>query len=171
MPLRTPVTILLRVISKVAFAEGTFLLVQRLPLRGNHHFDSFPINLLKLLCVSITCVRAGYFAGLLQNLVGLIDLVGSIALGDAASKSKDILGRIYEYFLGQFAAAEGKKGGQFYTPDQHCEAAGGNVRAIRFLLFLFLRIYPCSLFAKSSSPTLINTSLLGLPSLSSPLIS
>lgn len=46
----------------------------------------------------------------------LIDLVGTIGLGDKESRSKDILGRVYEYFLGQFAAAEGKKGGQFYTP-------------------------------------------------------
>jgi type I restriction enzyme M protein len=46
----------------------------------------------------------------------LIDLVGSIGLGDKESRSKDILGRVYEYFLGQFADAEGKKGGQFYTP-------------------------------------------------------
>jgi type I restriction enzyme M protein len=45
----------------------------------------------------------------------LIDLVGTIGLGDRVSRSKDILGRVYEYFLGQFAAAEGKKGGQFYT--------------------------------------------------------
>jgi type I restriction enzyme M protein len=47
---------------------------------------------------------------------GLVDLVGNIALGDEAAKSKDILGRVYEYFLGEFANAEGKKGGQFYTP-------------------------------------------------------
>ena len=47
---------------------------------------------------------------------GLIDLIGNIALGDEAAKAKDILGRVYEYFLGEFAAAEGKKGGQFYTP-------------------------------------------------------
>ncbi len=45
----------------------------------------------------------------------LIDLVSKIGLGDKESRSKDILGRVYEYFLGQFAAAEGKKGGQFYT--------------------------------------------------------
>lgn len=51
-----------------------------------------------------------------QSLGGLIDLIGTIALGDSASKSKDVLGRVYEYFLGQFALAEGKKGGQFYTP-------------------------------------------------------
>ncbi len=46
----------------------------------------------------------------------LIDLVTNIALGDADSRSKDILGRVYEYFLSQFASAEGKQGGQFYTP-------------------------------------------------------
>ena len=47
---------------------------------------------------------------------GLIDLIGNIALGDAAAKSKDLLGRVYEYFLGEFANAEGKNAGQFYTP-------------------------------------------------------
>jgi type I restriction enzyme M protein len=46
----------------------------------------------------------------------LINLVGTIGLGDEANRSKDILGRVYEYFLSQFASAEGKKGGQFYTP-------------------------------------------------------
>lgn len=46
----------------------------------------------------------------------LIDLIGTIGLGDKESRSKDILGRVYEYFLGQFADTEGKKGGQFYTP-------------------------------------------------------
>jgi type I restriction enzyme M protein len=51
-----------------------------------------------------------------QRLGELIDLVGTIGLGDRESRSKDILGRVYEYFLGQFADAEGKKGGQFYTP-------------------------------------------------------
>src|SRR3989339_1346719 len=51
-----------------------------------------------------------------QRLGELIDLIGTIGLGDKESKKKDILGRVYEYFLGQFADAEGKKGGQFYTP-------------------------------------------------------
>jgi len=50
------------------------------------------------------------------NLGGLIDIIGTIALGTEEAKSKDTLGRVYEYFLGQFALAEGKKGGQFYTP-------------------------------------------------------
>lgn len=52
-----------------------------------------------------------------QTLGGLIDTIGTIALGDQASKTQDVLGRVYEYFLGQFALAEGQKGGQFYTPE------------------------------------------------------
>ena len=52
-----------------------------------------------------------------KNRLGeLIDLIGTIGMGDKESRSKDILGRVYEYFLSQFASAEGKKGGQFYTP-------------------------------------------------------
>jgi len=51
-----------------------------------------------------------------ERLGQLIDLVGNIGLGDKENRSKDILGRVYEYFLSQFASAEGKKGGQFYTP-------------------------------------------------------
>lgn len=50
------------------------------------------------------------------NLGGLIDLIGNIALGDAKARSADVLGHVFEYFLGEFALAEGKKGGQFYTP-------------------------------------------------------
>ncbi len=46
----------------------------------------------------------------------LIDLISDIALKAENENSKDLLGRVYEYFLGEFASAEGKKGGQFYTP-------------------------------------------------------
>ena len=46
----------------------------------------------------------------------LIDLIGNIALGDAKARSADVLGHVFEYFLGEFALSEGKKGGQFYTP-------------------------------------------------------
>ena len=46
----------------------------------------------------------------------LIDLISNIKVGDEASRAKDVLGRVYEYFLSQFAGAEGKKGGEFYTP-------------------------------------------------------
>ena len=52
-----------------------------------------------------------------KRLLGeLIDIIAKIGLGDEMSKSKDILGRVYEYFLAKFAAAEGKGGGEFYTP-------------------------------------------------------
>ncbi|GIW33854.1 class I SAM-dependent DNA methyltransferase [Meiothermus sp.] len=46
----------------------------------------------------------------------LIDLISNIKVGDAEARAKDVLGRVYEYFLSQFASAEGKKGGEFYTP-------------------------------------------------------
>ncbi|MCY4368467.1 MAG: class I SAM-dependent DNA methyltransferase [bacterium] len=51
-----------------------------------------------------------------RRLGDLIDLVGNIRVGDAESRSKDVLGRVYEYFLSRFADAEGKRGGEFYTP-------------------------------------------------------
>src|SRR5574340_363506 len=51
-----------------------------------------------------------------QRLGKLIDMISNIRVGDEASRAKDVLGRVYEYFLSQFASAEGKKGGEFYTP-------------------------------------------------------
>jgi type I restriction enzyme M protein len=51
-----------------------------------------------------------------QRLGQLIDMISNIRIGDAESRAKDVLGRVYEYFLSQFASAEGKKGGEFYTP-------------------------------------------------------
>ncbi|NJL27819.1 MAG: type I restriction-modification system subunit M [Thermoanaerobaculia bacterium] len=53
-----------------------------------------------------------------QRLGQLINLVSEIGLGSPADRAKDVLGRVYEYFLSQFASAEGKKGGQFYTPSR-----------------------------------------------------
>jgi type I restriction enzyme M protein len=50
------------------------------------------------------------------NLGSLIDLMSNIALGEAQQRSADLLGHVFEYFLGEFALQEGKKGGQFYTP-------------------------------------------------------
>jgi type I restriction enzyme M protein len=50
------------------------------------------------------------------RLAGVINLIGTITLGDKAGRSKDMLGRVYEYFLARFASAEGKLGGEFYTP-------------------------------------------------------
>jgi type I restriction enzyme M protein len=82
----------------------------------------------------------------------LIDLIGSIELGNAESRDKDVLGRVYEYFLGKFAASEGKGGGEFYTPqcivrllvemlepyhgrvyDPCCGSGGMFVQATRFM--------------------------------------
>ena len=51
-----------------------------------------------------------------NKLADLLDLIATIPFVHDSLKAKDILGHVYEYFLGQFAAAEGKKGGQFYTP-------------------------------------------------------
>jgi type I restriction enzyme M protein len=51
-----------------------------------------------------------------QRLGELVDLLSAIGLGDAYSRSQDVLGRVYEYFLGRFASAEGKGSGEFYTP-------------------------------------------------------
>jgi type I restriction enzyme M protein len=49
-----------------------------------------------------------------QRLGQLIDMISNIKVGDEASRAKDVLGRVYEYFLSQFASAAGKKGGKFY---------------------------------------------------------
>jgi type I restriction enzyme M protein len=53
-----------------------------------------------------------------QRLGQIINLVSDIALGSAVDRAKDTLGRVYEYFLARFASAEGKSGGQFYTPSR-----------------------------------------------------
>lgn len=53
-----------------------------------------------------------------RRLGDLINLISDIDVGDRESRSKDVLGRVYEYFLSMFASAEGKRGGEFYTP--HC---------------------------------------------------
>ncbi len=83
-----------------------------------------------------------------QRLGQLIDMIGTIRVGDAEARSKDALGRVYEYFLSQFASAEGRRGGEFYTP-----------RSVVRLLFEMLKPYrgrvcdPCcgssGLFVKS----------------------
>ena len=51
-----------------------------------------------------------------QRLGQLIDLISNVRVGDEDARSRDVLGRVYEYFLSRFASAEGKKGGEFYTP-------------------------------------------------------
>lgn len=52
-----------------------------------------------------------------QRLGELVDLIGNVGFNSSQEASKDLLGRVYEYFLGMFADAEGKRGGQFYTPE------------------------------------------------------
>src|SRR5438552_1641538 len=107
-----------------------------------------------------------------QRLGELIDLTADIGLGDAENRSKDILGRVYEYFLGQFASAEGKKGGEFYTPrcivkllvemiepykgrvyDPCCGSSGMFVQSEEFIREHGGRIGDISIFGQESNPT------------------
>src|SRR5438128_3374642 len=107
-----------------------------------------------------------------QRLGQLIDLISNIKVGDAESRSKDILGRAYGYFLGQFASAEGKKGGEFYTPrcvvrllvemiepfkgrvyDPCCGSSGMFVQSEEFIREHGGRIGDISIFGQESNPT------------------
>lgn len=102
----------------------------------------------------------------------LIDLVGNIALGDAKSRSADVLGHVFEYFLGEFALAEGKKGGQFYTPrsvvellvemlepykgrvyDPCCGSGGMFVQSEKFVTDHQGRINDISIYGQESNQT------------------
>jgi len=102
----------------------------------------------------------------------LIDIIGNIGLGDEASRSKDILGRTYEYFLGRFAAAEGKGGGEFYTPqcvvqllvrmiepykgrvfDPCCGSGGMFVQSERFVENHGGRLGDIAVYGQESNPT------------------
>jgi len=60
----------------------------------------------------------------------LIDLLSNIGLGEEANRAKDVLGRVYEYFLGQFAGAEGKRGGEFSHAPLGGARAGGDARTL-----------------------------------------
>jgi type I restriction enzyme M protein len=107
-----------------------------------------------------------------QRLGELIDLIANIGLGDAENRSKDILGRVYEYFLGQFASAEGKKGGQFYTPrcvvqllvemlapykgrifDPCCGSGGMFVQSEKFVKIHGGHIGDIAIYGQESNPT------------------
>jgi type I restriction enzyme M protein len=102
----------------------------------------------------------------------LVDLISSIELGDKESKQKDLLGRVYEYFLGKFASAEGKLGGQFYTPgcivkllvemieplkgriyDPACGSGGMFVQSIKFLDAHGGKKGQLSIYGQESNPT------------------
>ena len=107
-----------------------------------------------------------------QRLGELIDLIGTIGLGDAENRSKDILGRVYEYFLAKFASAEGKLGGEFYTPqsvvkvlaemiepykgrvyDPCCGSGGMFVQSEKFVLAHGGKLNDLSIFGQESNPT------------------
>lgn len=107
-----------------------------------------------------------------QRLGELIDLIGTIGLGTKEHRSKDILGRVYEYFLSQFATAEGKKGGQFYTPrcvvqvlvemlapykgrvyDPCCGSGGMFVQSEKFIEEHGGRVGDISVYGQESNPT------------------
>ncbi|QXC62345.1 type I restriction-modification system subunit M N-terminal domain-containing protein [Aquihabitans sp. G128] len=67
-----------------------------------------------------------------KRLLGeLVDLIGSIGFTEVDHGSDDVLGRVYEYFLGRFAAAEGRNAGEFYTPPIHRPAPCGDDRALQ----------------------------------------
>lgn len=87
-----------------------------------------------------------------RRLGEVIDLIATIGLGDKESRQRDVLGRVYEYFLGKFAEKEGKGGGEFYTPssvvnllvemlepykgrvfDPCCGSGGMFVQALKFI--------------------------------------
>ena len=107
-----------------------------------------------------------------QRLGELIDLIGNVGLGDRENRLKDLLGRVYEYFLTQFASAEGKKGGQFYTPrsvvrvlvemlapyrgriyDPCCGSGGMFVQSEKFVEAHGGRIGDVSIYGQESNPT------------------
>ena len=107
-----------------------------------------------------------------RRLGELIDLISTIAMGDKDSRSQDILGRVYEYFLGQFARAEGKKGGQFYTPksvvrvlvemiepyqgrvyDPCCGSGGMFVQSEKFIAAHGGNVGDISIYGQESNPT------------------
>lgn len=107
-----------------------------------------------------------------QRVGELIDLIGTIGLGDRESRSRDILGRVYEYFLSKFAGAEGKKGGEFYTPrcvvrllvemiepfkgrvyDPCCGSAGMFVQSEEFIHQHGGRLGDISVYGQESNPT------------------
>lgn len=107
-----------------------------------------------------------------ERLGQLIDLIATIGLGNASNRSRDILGRVYEYFLGQFASAEGKKGGQFYTPrsvvkllvemiepyqgrvfDPCCGSGGMFIQSEKFVEAHGGRIGDISIYGQESNPT------------------
>mgnify|MGYP003700378689 CR=1 FL=1 len=107
-----------------------------------------------------------------QRLGQLIDMISNIQVGDEEARAKDVLGRVYEYFLSQFASAEGKKGGEFYTPrcvvkllvemlepykgrvyDPCCGSSGMFVQSEEFIAAHGGRLTDISIFGQESNYT------------------
>ena len=107
-----------------------------------------------------------------EKLKGLIDLIADIGFKDDRAKARDMLGRVYEYFLGKFAQAEGKLGGEFFTPrcivrllvemlepyegrvyDPCCGSAGMFVQSERFVEAHGGQKTDISIFGQESNPT------------------
>lgn len=116
-----------------------------------------------------------------QRLGELIDLIGTIGFNQTGHQAQDLLGRVYEYFLGQFADAEGKKGGQFYTPasivkllvamlepyngrvyDGCCGSGGMFVQSEKFIAEHGGRIGDISIFGQESNPTTLKLAKMNL---------
>lgn len=102
----------------------------------------------------------------------LVDLISTIGFGGDANQARDLLGQVYEYFLGQFASAEGKKGGQFYTPasivktlvavlnphhgkvyDPCCGSGGMFVQSEKFIEVHGGKLGDVSIYGQESNPT------------------
>lgn len=102
----------------------------------------------------------------------LVDLISTIGFGGDANQARDLLGQVYEYFLGQFASAEGKKGGQFYTPasivktlvavlnphhgkvyDPCCGSGGMFVQSEKFIETHGGKLGDVSIYGQESNPT------------------
>lgn len=102
----------------------------------------------------------------------LVDLVSQIGFGQDASTARDVLGQVYEYFLGMFASAEGKRGGQFYTPasivktlvavlaphhgkvyDPCCGSGGMFVQSERFIEAHGGKLGDVSIYGQEANPT------------------
>ena len=107
-----------------------------------------------------------------KRLGELIDLIGNIGFNEPGQNSKDLLGRVYEYFLGMFADAEGKRGGQFYTPasivkllvemlepysgriyDGCCGSGGMFVQSEKFIKAHGGKIGDIAVYGQESNPT------------------
>ena len=107
-----------------------------------------------------------------RSLGQVIDLISGIGLGTRADQAKDTLGRVYEYFLARFASAEGKGGGEFYTPtsvvrvlvgmlepykgrvyDPCCGSGGMFVQSLKFIEAHSGRRYDLSVYGQESNAT------------------